>query len=169
MSGPRLVAVLGYSDAGGRELHEICATRLRRAEQEAREDDVVLLSGWAGGRSGASEAELMGRSWGGRTSRVVLDRNARSTLGNVVGAATTARALAAREVVLVTSSWHGRRAAVLLRAALHGSRSTVSLALTDEPAPLRERLREAACWALVPFQGALARNRTNARPRPDMR
>lgn len=169
MSESRLVAVLGYSNARDRDLHEICATRLRRAEREAREDDVVLLSGWARGPRGASEAELMARSWGGFSSRIVLDRDARSTLGNVVAAATTARTLAAREVVLVTSSWHGRRAAALLRAALHGSSSTVTLALTDEPASFRERIREAVCWVLVPLQGTLARSRTSARLRPDGR
>ena len=42
MSGSRLVTVLGYSDGRTHELHEICATRLRRAEQEARDEDVVL-------------------------------------------------------------------------------------------------------------------------------
>ncbi len=169
MSGSRLVAVLGYSNARGEELHDVCANRLRRAELEAQEDDVILLSGWARGRSSASEAELMARSWSGLSSRIVLDRRARSTLANVVGAATAARALSAREVVLVTSSWHGPRAAALLRAALRGSSSSVSLALTDEPAPLRERLREAACWLAVPLQGALARNRTHARRHPDLR
>lgn len=163
MTGSRLVAVLGYSNARDSELHEICAMRLQRAEQEARDGDVVLLSGWARGRSGASEADLMARSWGGRPSRILLDRGARSTLGNVLGAATAARTLAAREVVLVTSSWHGRRAAALLRAALHGSSSTVSLALTDEPTPIRERLREAACWVIVPVQGALVRSRNTRR------
>jgi uncharacterized SAM-binding protein YcdF (DUF218 family) len=159
MSGSRLVAVLGYSNARDRELHEICANRLRRAAQEVREDDVVLLSGWARGRSGASEAELMARSWRGRSSRIVLDRTARSTVGNVIGAAMTARAVAAHEVVLVTSSWHGRRAAALLRAAVHGSGSTVTLALTDERIALWASLRELACWTLVPLQALTARRR----------
>ncbi len=169
MSESRLVAVLGYSRGKDRDLHEICATRLRRAEREAREHDVVLLSGWARARRGSSEAELMARSWGGSPARILLDRGARSTLGNVVATATAARVLAAREIVLVTSSWHGRRAAALLRAALHGSCSTVTLALTDEPSSLRARLREAACWVFVPAQAALVRNRASARLRVDTR
>jgi len=152
----RVVAVLGYSNGPEGELHAICAARLRRAEREARADDVVLLSGWARGKRGTSEAELMARSWRGHAARILLDRGARSTLGNVAGAAAAARSVTAREVVLVTSSWHGPRAAALLRAALRGSTPTVSLALTDEPPPPRARIREAACWLAVPLQRALA-------------
>ena len=97
----------------------------------------------------------MARSWSGDASRLLLDGNARSTVGNAVSTAVAARSLGAREVVLVTSSWHGRRAAALLRAALRSSETTVSLALTDEPAPFRERAREAACWLAYPVQRAL--------------
>ena len=165
MSGSRLVTVLGYSDGRTHELHEICAIRLRRAEQEAREEDVVLMSGWARRSRGVSEAELMASSWGGQAARVVLDRTARTTLGNVLGAATAARRLSAEEVVLVTSSWHGARAAALLRAALAGTTSTVSLALTDERITTRERLREAACWLAVPLQRAAVRSRLRTRDR----
>jgi uncharacterized SAM-binding protein YcdF (DUF218 family) len=155
--GARVVAVLGYSNGPKGELHAIGAARLRRAEREARDHDVVLLSGWARGRRNPSEAELMARSWRGRPARIVVDRGARSTLGNVAAAAATARSVEATEVVLVTSSWHGPRAAALLRAALRGSSSTVSLALTDEPAPLRASLREAVCWLGLPLQRPLAR------------
>ena len=159
MSTSRLLTVLGYSDGRTQELHEICAARLRRAEEEAREEDVVLMSGWARRSRGVSEAELMARSWGGRASQVLMDRTARTTLGNVVGAAAAARRLSAHEVVLVTSSWHGARAATLLRSALAGTTSTVSLALTDERISTRERLREAACWFAVPLQRAVVRSR----------
>jgi uncharacterized SAM-binding protein YcdF (DUF218 family) len=150
MSGPRLVAVCGYSDGGG-GLHEICARRLRRAEREARATDIVLLSGWARGRDGASEAELMAESWNGPCRRIVLDRTARSTHGNVAAAARLARSLSARHVVLVTSGWHARRAGTLLHAALSGSGSTVELATTDERPSRGTRLRELVCWAVVPF------------------
>lgn len=160
MTTSRLLTVLGYSNGRTQELHEICAARLRRAEQEAREEDVVLMSGWARRNRGVSEAELMARSWSGRASRVFVDRTARTTLGNVVGAAAAARRLSACEVVLVTSSWHGPRAAALLRAALAGTSSSVSLALTDERAPLGGRLREAVCWLAVPVQRALIRSRS---------
>ena len=156
MSGPRLIAVFGYSDGRCGELHRICAGRLRRAELEARDDDVVLLSGWARGRPTGSEAELMSRSWSGSSRRIVLDEDARSTVGNVVGAATLARRLNARQVLVVTSPWHARRAALLLRVALRRSGSTVGLATTDDRASLRARLREAACWALVPVEAIRA-------------
>jgi uncharacterized SAM-binding protein YcdF (DUF218 family) len=165
MSGSRLIAVLGYSNGRGHELHEICVRRLRRAEQEARAEDVVLLSGWARGRRAASEAELMARAWSGRASRIVVDHTARTTAGNVAGAAAAARQLSTSEVVLVTSSWHGKRAAALLHAALDGTGARVSLAVTDEPVSVSGRLREAACWAAVPFQRAAVRARSRARAR----
>lgn len=151
MSGVRLIAVLGYSNDSAEGLHEICAARLSRAERESETGDVVLLSGWGKGRAAESEAELMARTWNGRCREIVLDRHARSTLGNVLGAATLARTLDAREVLLVTSGWHARRAAVLLRMALRGSGSTVRLAPTDERGTLRTRVRELVCWTVVPF------------------
>jgi uncharacterized SAM-binding protein YcdF (DUF218 family) len=151
MSDVRLIAVLGYSRRRGEGIDETCSARLRRAEQEAAAGDVVLLSGWARSGSGASEAEQMARSWNGPRHRIVLDRRARSTVGNVVGAASLARTLGASEVILVTSGWHARRAGALLRSALRGSGSTVRLATTDEPGPLGARLRELACWTVVPF------------------
>jgi uncharacterized SAM-binding protein YcdF (DUF218 family) len=163
VSEVRLIAVLGYSRRSGEGLQESCFARLRRAEQEAGAGDVVLLSGWARGGSGASEAEQMARSWTAPRGRIILDRRARSTLENVVGAATLARRLDAKEVLLVTSGWHGRRAGALLRSALRGSGSTVRLATTDERGSLGARLRELVCWTVVPF-AALAlttRRRSN--------
>ena len=65
-----------------------------------------------------------------------------------------AREADASEVVLVTSGWHGRRAAALLRAALRGSGSTIELATTDEPPSVSTRLRELACWAIGPARRA---------------
>jgi hypothetical protein len=161
MSGPRLIAVCGYSEAAGEELHEICARRLRRAEREARPDDVVLLTGWARGRSAASEAELMARSWTSRCRRLVVDSESRSTLANVAVASALAREVGARHVVLVTSGWHAGRASALLRAALRGSGSTIGLAATDEPPSARARARELVCWAFVP----LARHHLGRRAR----
>jgi uncharacterized SAM-binding protein YcdF (DUF218 family) len=159
LTASRLVVVLGYSDSGGEGLHEICAARLRLAERETGANDVVLLSGWARGRSAISEAELMARSWNASCGRLVIDDRARSTLGNVIRAAALVRDLSVREVVLVTSGWHGRRAAALLRAVLRGSSATVTLAVTDERASRGSKLRELACWALVPFAGVAARKR----------
>jgi uncharacterized SAM-binding protein YcdF (DUF218 family) len=159
LTASRLVAVLGYSDGSGEDLHEICAARLRRAEREAGANDVVLLSGWARGRSATSEAELMAGSWNARCGRLVIDDRARSTFGNVVRAAALAREFSVREVVLVTSGWHGRRAAALLRAALRGSNAKVTLAVTEERASRSSKLRELACWALVPFAALAMRKR----------
>jgi uncharacterized SAM-binding protein YcdF (DUF218 family) len=150
----RLVAVLGYSDRNAdRDLHPVCAERLARAAAEAGAGDAVLFSGWR--RGGAvSEAELMARGWTGRTARVLLDTSARSTYGNVLGAAAAAREMSASEVILVTSGWHGRRAATLMRAAY---RRPVVLAATGERGTTGTRLRELVCWFLVPVQIALAR------------
>jgi uncharacterized SAM-binding protein YcdF (DUF218 family) len=153
VSAPRLVAVLGYSKGNRHELHPVCAARLTRASAEARPGDVVLLSGCARGRRPVSEADLMARAWTGPPARLVVDRTARSTYGNAVAAAAAARAHALDDVVLVTSGWHGRRAQALLRAALGRA---VTLAATDEPGGVATRLRELACWALVPFQATLA-------------
>ncbi len=156
MSEPRLVAVLGYSDGSTSGLHPVCVARLARAEQEVEPGDAVLLSGWTRRRGPASEAESMARAWNGRSARVLLDRDARSTYGNAVGTAAAARALGVREVVLVTSGWHGRRASALVRAALHRTEHLVLVAATDERGTPRARLRELACWLLVPVQAAFA-------------
>jgi uncharacterized SAM-binding protein YcdF (DUF218 family) len=163
-TGPRLVVVLGYSGRGD-GLHEICAARLRRAEVEARADDVVLLSGWSRRRRRASEADLMAQAWKGRSAHVLLDRGARTTLANAVGAARAAQQQGACEVVLVTSGWHGRRAAALLDAALAESDVVVELAVTDERGSARARLREIACWSVVPAQRRVARVRARRRRR----
>ena len=157
MSRPRLIAVCGYSDGTGEELHEICARRLRRAEREARADDVVLLTGWARGRSAASEAELMARSWAAPCRRVFVDSGAHARRSRTWPPPRRSRARWGRgEVVLVTSGWHAGRAAALLRAALRGSGSTVELATTDERPSLRARFRELVCWALVPLAAVAA-------------
>ena len=165
MTTNRLIAVLGYSTRGHDGLHEICVARVRRAEQEARPGDVVLLSGWARHGRAASEADQMARAWNGASSLIVLDGRARTTLGNARGAAALAGTLDPGEIVLVTSSWHSRRAAALLRVALRRSGWRVSVASTDERGPIGARLRELACWTLVPV-GALALA-ASARRRPD--
>ena len=157
MTARRLVVVLGYSGrrAGASdELHEICVARLRRAEREARPDDVVLLSGRARGGRG-SEADLMARGWTGAPAELVLDRTAASTYGNAVATAALVRSLAPDEVVVVTSSWHARRASVLVRAAMRGSATRVVSAGVACPRSLRASLRELACWTLVPLQRPL--------------
>jgi uncharacterized SAM-binding protein YcdF (DUF218 family) len=145
----RLVAVLGYSTRGSGELHPICSGRLARALQEAGPHDAVLLSGWG-------EAEAMARSWADRPAHVVLDARARSTFGNAVAVARAARSLDVRDVVVVTSSWHGRRAGALVRAALRGTDTTVTVVAAGDRGSLRARLRELLCWPFVPLQAGLA-------------
>ena len=152
----RLVAVLGYSDRQGDGLHPVCAARLARAESEVRPDDTVLLSGWAKRRAEAAEAELMARAWTAHAGHLILDHTARSTVGNAVGIARIARQAGAREVVVVTSSWHGRRASALARAALTGSQVNVTLATTDERGTYRARARELACWLTLPVMAIVA-------------
>jgi hypothetical protein len=154
--------VLGYSTRSGAGLHEICTARLRRAEREARAGDVVLLSGWARSGSAASEAEQMAHAWNNADQRIVLDGRARTTVGNVIGAAALVRTLNPHEIVLVTSSWHSLRAAALLRWALRRSGATIRLAPADEPGSVAARLRELACWTLVPF-GLLAVRQASTR------
>jgi len=101
----------------------------------------------------------MANAWNGQAGRVLLDRRARSTYGNLVAVAAAASALSVREVVLVTSSWLGRRAAALLHALLHGSGRRITLAVTGDQGTRAARLRELACWALVPIQAAAALRR----------
>ena len=156
----RLLAVLGYSDRSSDGLHKVCAERLARAEAEALANDVVLFSGWSRRAADApTEADLMARAWAAPVRARVVDRGARTTLGNALGVARLARELNADEVVLVTSSWHGRRASVLLRAALAGSPTAIRVAPTEEPITARRSVRELAAWALVPLLALVARTR----------
>jgi uncharacterized SAM-binding protein YcdF (DUF218 family) len=93
----------------------------------------------------------MAQSWRGSCDRLYVDGDARSTLGNVAAAAALARELDAKEVLLVTSSWHARRAGALLRVVLAGSGRSVAVATTDERASLATRLRELVCLLGVPL------------------
>ena len=152
----RLVAVLGYSDGSEPGLHPICSARLSRAAEVVEPDDVVLFSGWARYGSSASEAELMARSWTAPARRVFVDRRAGSTAGNVIGMARVARCLDVDEVVLVTSSWHGRRAGILARAALARSGVRLEVVTAHESPVPATRLRELACWGAVPVVALVA-------------
>ena len=151
----RLVAVLGFSDGRTTGLHPVCSARLARAERDVRADDVVLFTGWARGRSRESEGDLMARSWSAPARARVVDRGARTTLGNAVAVARVARRLGADEVVLVTSSWHARRASTLLRAAL-GTGTSIRVATCADPAAPAHGLLELASWAVVPLLALVA-------------
>jgi hypothetical protein len=138
----RLVAVLGYSSWRGDGLHPICASRLGVAEGVAAEADAVLLSGWSRRRHRPSEAELMRRAWRGADVELLADGDARTTAGNARAVAAAARELEADEVVLVTSSWHARRARLLVRALLpsHVRLSVVTTPRTRPPSLIAREL-----------------------------
>ena len=152
----RLVAVLGYSDRGAPGLHPVCATRLARAEREASPHDVVLFSGWDRHRGASAEADLMAQSWKTPVRARIVDRSARTTLGNAIGVGRATRRLDANEVVIVTSSWHARRAGVLVRASILGSGATLTVVRTDEPTTPRHGLRELVAWVAVPVLALVA-------------
>jgi uncharacterized SAM-binding protein YcdF (DUF218 family) len=148
----RLVAVLGYSGRDTSRLHPICASRLARAQELARDGQTVILSGWARRADGTSEAELMREAWG--TTRAVLhsDRTARSTAGNAANVAAAADALGATELVVVTSRWHRLRTRILFRAALRGRQVRLSVEGAPGPRPPAVVARELVCLAFVPLQ-----------------
>ena len=152
----RLVAVLGYSDGSTTELHPVCDARLERAAAVTRADDVVLFSGWRRGHAVATEADLMASRWTTTARACLVDREARTTLGNAVAVARAARRLGVDEVVIVTSRWHARRAGVLVRAALAGSAARIRVVAAAEPTSPGHRLREAAAWLAVPVLAAVA-------------
>ena len=152
----RLVAVLGYSDGETADLHPVGAARLDRAAAEVRPDDVVLFSGWARRSAPAPEADVMARLWTTPARARLVDRGARTTLGNAIGVARAARTVDADEVVLVTSSWHARRASALVRAALLGSGTRLRVASTNERVTPRRGLREVASWTIVPVLALVA-------------
>jgi len=158
----RVVAVLGYSRAGDRSLHPICAGRVRHAERISEGARAVVLSGWARRHAPAGEAELMRAAWQRTDVPVVLDRSAQTTAGNAAAVARLARALGAAELVVVTSRWHARRASALVRAALRGSGIRVSVSSPgDPPAPFLA-LRDLVCTTAVPLQARRLRRRARS-------
>jgi uncharacterized SAM-binding protein YcdF (DUF218 family) len=147
----RVIVVLGYSDGGADELHPICAARLETAAGIARSDDVIVLSGWARSRQGRPEAELMAEAWRGAAAEVVVDPDARTTVENLANALNDVLRVGAREVVVVTSSWHAPRAKAAMRWLLmHTGIKVRSTSPADRS--LRASLRELALWPLLPFQ-----------------
>jgi uncharacterized SAM-binding protein YcdF (DUF218 family) len=152
----RLVAVLGYSDGTTSELHAVCRARLARAADEAGPDDVVLFTGWARRPGARTEADLMAAAFAGEARARLIDRGARTTLGNAIAVARAARLTGAEDVVIVTTGWHARRAGTLVRAALAGRGTRLRVAAVDSPDAPARRLREAAAWLLVPVFALVA-------------
>ena len=148
---PRVVVVLGYSDGGRGELHPVCAARLERAAELATPEDVVVLSGHARAADAHSEAELMRAAWRGAAHEVVVDPDARTTVENLANTVNDILRVGAREVIVVTSSWHGPRATATLRWLVRYMGVKVSAAVVPGGS-LGGTLRELAVWPLLPFQ-----------------
>ena len=163
---PRVIVVLGYSDGGRDELHPICAARVARAAELSTAADIVVLSGWARVPGTTSEAQLMATAWDGDAAEIVIDPDARTTMGNAVNAMNDIRRAGAREVVVVTSRWHARRARAAFRLLLWRSPVRVRATFPPEPPNLRAMLREIPLWALLPAQLWHARQRLRPPPPP---
>jgi hypothetical protein len=155
-----VVVVLGYSDSGAAKLHPICAERLEHAARLTTPGDVVVLSGWARKPQTPSEASLMRAAWAGTAARVIVDEDARTTAENAANAVADVLAAGADEVVVVTSSWHARRARAAFRWLLRGTGIRVIVDAPRGATSARDRLRELALWAVLPAQ--LHRARTVA-------
>jgi uncharacterized SAM-binding protein YcdF (DUF218 family) len=147
----RVVVVLGYSSGAADELHPVCAARLAKAAEVARPDDVVVLSGWARTRHRRPEAELMADAWQGGAAELVVDPDARTTVENLANALNDVLRVGAREVVIVTSSWHAARAKAAMRwLVLHTGVKVRSVSPAGRSP--RASARELALWPLLPFQ-----------------
>jgi uncharacterized SAM-binding protein YcdF (DUF218 family) len=144
--------VLGYSDGGRDAIHPVCAARVARAAGLSTPSDVVVLSGWARVPGTRSEAELMAAAWRGTARELVVDPDARTTMGNALNALDDIRRVKAREVVVVTSRWHAPRAAAAFRLLLLRRGVRVVTACPREPRRLRPLLRELPLWLLLPAQ-----------------
>ena len=155
----RVVVVLGYSDGGAGELHPVCAARLAKAAEIATAEDVVVLSGWARGHETGSEAELMAAAWNGSSAELVVDPDARTTVENAVNALNDVLRVGAREVVVVTSSWHAARSKTAMRWLLRHTGVKVRSA-SPPGRSLGASLRELALWPLLPFQLWFAQRKT---------
>jgi uncharacterized SAM-binding protein YcdF (DUF218 family) len=151
-TGTRVVVVLGYSDGGRGLLHPVCAERVARAAEISTDADVVVLSGWARVPGTQSEAELMAAAWHGRARELVVDPDARTTVGNAYNALNDIRRVDAREVVVVTSRWHAPRARVAFRLLLWRRGVRVTAAFPPAAPNLRAALRELPLWLLLPAQ-----------------
>jgi len=151
-SAARVIVVLGYSDGGTGTIHPICAARVARAAEIATAADVVVLSGWARVPGTRSEAHLMEAAWHGTAREVVVDPDARTTVGNARNALDDIRRVGAGEVVVVTSRWHAGRAKAAFRLLLRGSHVRVRSAHPPEAFALRPSLRELPLWLLLPAQ-----------------
>lgn len=157
MTPGRLVVVLGYSDRRELGLHPICAERLTHAATVSTEDDVVVLSGWARTPASRPEAELMADAWSGACRELVVDPDARHTVGNARNAIDDLVRTGAGTVVVVTSRWHAPRARVIFAWSLRGHGARIVASSPAERVRLGTWAHEVPRWLLLPFQLAAAR------------
>jgi uncharacterized SAM-binding protein YcdF (DUF218 family) len=161
-SAPRVIVVLGYSDGGRGTIHPVCAARVKRAGEISTANDVVVLSGWARVAGTRSEAHLMEAAWTGAAAELVVDPDARTTVGNARNALDDIRRVGAQEVVVVTSRWHAARARAAFRLLLWRHRVAVRTASPAEPFDLRAAVRELLLWLLLPAQAWHSCRRTSS-------
>ena len=82
---------------------------------------------------------------------MVVDPDARTTVENLANALDDVSRVDAREVVLVTSSWHARRATAAMRWLLR--RRGIGVRAESPPGrSTRAALRELMLWPLLPVQ-----------------
>ncbi len=98
----------------------------------------------------------MAQSWKTPVRARIVDHSARTTLGNAIVVGQATRRLDANEVVIVTSSWHARRAGFLVRASLLGSGARLRVVKTEETTTPRHGLRELVAWVAVPVLALVA-------------
>lgn len=151
----RLIVVLGYSDGGRNQLHPVGAERLSHAAEIATDEDVVVLSGWARVPGTRPEAELMAEAWTGRARELVIDSDARTTVGNATNVLDDVDRTGVTEVVVVTSRWHAPRALVAFRWRLRGLGTTVIGSAPHPWGRARNWLGELWRWAALPIQLAV--------------
>ncbi len=154
MSGgrSRVIVVLGYSNGGRDKLHPIAAARLRHAAEISTEHDVVVLSGWARVPGTRPEAALMAEAWAGTAREVVVDPDARTTVGNAINALDDVRRVAPAQVLVVTSGWHAPRAKVIFVWQLRSNPVEVVTSSPLEPRNIRALIHEIPRWAILPVQ-----------------
>lgn len=150
--GGRLIVVLGHSDGGRDRLHPICARRLAHAARIATESDVVVLSGWARVPGTRPEAELMAEAWDGRARELVIDPNARTTVGNATNALDDIHRTRPSVVVVVTSRWHAPRALAAFRWRLRGTGIRVVATSPRGHESPAAWLSEIPRWLALPLQ-----------------
>ncbi|MFW2332397.1 YdcF family protein [Ilumatobacter sp.] len=156
MTAGRLVVVLGYSDRRELGLHPICADRLAHAATVSHPNDVVVLSGWARTPGARPEAELMSEAWTGACRELVIDPDARHTVGNATNALDDLVRTGADTVVVVTSRWHAPRARVIFAWLFRGRGVRVVASSPPEPFDPRAWAHELLRWLIMPIQLSVA-------------